>query len=492
MEQSTTSQTGRDTGGGSRENDADLRAEMTDLGCRKPARPLPPHLFYPVQEHHRALDPDVVLTVGPAGAGKTTLFETLFGSSKDPGVSDAAPAPSKRTAWRAAFPDHDFPAAAALGYCAGREKTAKRFWQIMLVRRLADLLDEQHRNVLAPMLRRPAPSIDKLLEACEEAGSSPTGALDALEKRLEREDAYVRVGYDQLHATGAGDDAITIRMVNGLLAFWSDYSRRWRRIRPKLFLRTDLMSRAETRTADFAKLAATRAELVWSDAALFTMLVKRIANTSDRLASYCRRAGMHFKSHPALGLMPRLGDPQDAGRFLEQMCGEFIETAHGICNVPIWILARLRDGNDRISPGSVVRLIEQAAGNAAANCAACPPQIIHPAALDEALQEVSRMQIAEAIAKGWPWLAGVKERLAPNPPAPARRERAITLLEADWAKSWGPPDGSMVRPPVDDAGALVDHLIGLGVFRRRSGKRIEVTDLYWSGLGLRRREVKGS
>lgn len=44
------------------------------------------------------------------------------------------------------------------------------------------------------------------------------------------------------------------------------YARRWQRIRPKLFLRTDFYQHhREIAGADVAKLAANRVELAWSD-----------------------------------------------------------------------------------------------------------------------------------------------------------------------------------------------------------------------------------
>ena len=92
-----------------------LRAELVDLGygqaeseMREPfARRL-----YPVPEHLRALDPSVVLVVGPRGSGKTELFKAFF--SEDRAVANAVVdwmpktpirrAQSSRSEWRGAYP----------------------------------------------------------------------------------------------------------------------------------------------------------------------------------------------------------------------------------------------------------------------------------------------------------------------------------------------------------------------------------------------------
>ncbi len=58
-------------------------------------------------------------------------------------------------------------------------------------------------------------------------------------------------------------------------------------------------------TADFAKLAASRSEIDWSDADILGMLVKRIANISAPLADYCRRARNPFDRDETPGLLPK-------------------------------------------------------------------------------------------------------------------------------------------------------------------------------------------
>ena len=70
---------------------------------------------------------------------------------------------------------------------------------------------------------------------------------------------------------------------------------------------------------------------------------------------------------------------------------------------------------------------------------------------------------------------------------PWSRQEIVGLFDSDWADTWGPREGPDVRPPVDRAAEFVDYLIDLGVFRRRADDRIDVPDLYLSGLKLRRK-----
>ena len=358
----------------------DLRVQLADLGYGQAEAETPElfaHRLYPVSEHLRAFDPNVVLVVGPRGSGKSALFQAFFSENRE--VADAIADWMPRTPiletqtnsseWRRAYPaGTDFPDTQALAKWVSSDEAAKKVWHAMLVRRLADRFVPRHREALKAMLHPPAVAVGELLRAYDRPETSPTAALDELEERLQREDSRIYVGYDELDTLGGFDWTLMARMVRGLMAFWSDYSRRWRRIRAKVFLRSDLFRRhAGMGTADFAKLAANRAELVWSDAALLAMLVKRIANTSGGLAAYCRGARIRFSEHQVLGLIPEIREARTAYPLLERLSGEFMGAGKKKGYVRNWILAHLRDGNDRISPRTLVRLIEQAAGKEAVN-----------------------------------------------------------------------------------------------------------------------------
>ena len=333
-----------------------------------------------------------------------------------------------------------------------------------------------------------AANLSEILEAMEGLKVNPTAALDALEHRLRERDRWIFVGYDELDTLGGFDWRLATTLVRGLVAFWSDYSRRWRRIRAKIFLRSDLFRRhAGMGTADFAKLAANRAELVWSDAAILGMLVKRIANTSEELASYCRRTKISLDDdEDVLGFLPRMEGASDAHPLLERMVGEYMGAERKKGYVHNWVLDHPRDGNRQVSPRTLVRLIEQAARKDAPNQTLRPPRLIHPTALRQALDDVSGDHVRQAMSNEWPWLHGVKERVRRQGLVPWKSDEIVRLLEADWDEDWGETDPG-IRPPENAPMHFVEYLIELGVFRRRTGDRVDVPDLYLFGLGLRRK-----
>ena len=142
-----------------------------------------------------------------------------------------------------------------------------------------------------------------------------------------------------------------------------------------------------------------------------------------------------------------------------------------------WVFAHLRDGNGQISPRSLVRLLEQAAGKDAANDSLRPPRLIHPTALRQALDDVSENHVTQGISSEWPWLEGVRRRLREDQLVPWDQRRITNLLSTDWDGSWGPAQASSVHPPAERPAEFVDYLIELGIFRRRSDNRVDVSDL---------------
>ncbi len=477
---------------------AKLRTDLRDLGYGQ-AETEAPDIFarrlYPVPEHLRALVPSVVLVVGPRGSGKSAMFKAFF-ESGDLGSSLVRHASetvrlrnrSNSTTWKPAYPvKAEFPDTRALTRHIDSDERAKTLWYIMLVRCLGDEIDPRVWKQLRPMVEPPAAALGTVFEAERKLRANPTAAIDLLEKRLEHEDRWLFVGYDELDTIGGSDWELMARLVRGLVAFWSDYGRRWQRIRAKIFLRSDLFRRhTDMGTADFAKLAANRSELEWSDADILGMLVKRIANTSVRLADYCRRARISFTQDEALGLLPKIEKPGDAYPLLERFAGEFMGAGRKKGYVRNWVLDHLRDGNAQISPRTLVRLFEQAARKDARNLTLRPPRLLHPTALRDALDDVAQDHVTQAVSSEWPWLHGVRERLRSQRLVPWSRAEVVSLLKSAWDGAWG-SDEEGILPPAERPEQLVDYLVELGVFRRRWDDRIDVPDLYLFGLDLRRK-----
>lgn len=447
--------------------------------------------YYPVAEHLRLLDPDVVLVVGPRGSGKTEIARVLTDAALFDAVKPYAPAvrlPDGHSQWLRVYP------AGSKGFegvglrtfmnAAGDStETLRELWFAYLVRALFDQLDEQGRSNVAPLLVPAAADVEAIHLAFRELGTKAVVALDRLDEQLERQGRYLFTTYDELDTLGNGDWKLVEAGVRGLVALWSAYARRWRRIRAKLFLRTDLYERhAKAGGADLAKLAAGRVELTWSDRDLYGQLLKRMANVDKALAAYVREVkGVSWTEDLSLGLIPKLRTWQDARPVVERMVGVYMGANQKKGLVYRWLLDHVRDGLGRGYPRPFVRLMEEAARLELLNSGALrSPRLLEPASLRRALDRVSGDYVAQSLDE-WPWLEAIKGKLRVDPLVPYAEKSAIKLLE-------GLSVTEGVTPPPFQGRELLDYLLELGIFRRRPvDGRLDAPDLYLAGLGLRRK-----
>jgi energy-coupling factor transporter ATP-binding protein EcfA2 len=444
--------------------------------------------FHPVKEHLRMLDTDVVLIVGPRGSGKTEIFRALTDAGLDKAVSSEAssvprmPA-AEKTEWLKAYP---------LGREGFNDKGLRRFiddhqgidpmqglWFAYLVRLLGKHITDGLSD-LSSLLEAPGGATEEVYNAWEAAQDAPLLALDNLDKKLEDEDRFVFVGYDELDILGGSDWDAMAQAVRGLVAFWAAYARRWRRLRPKIFLRSDLFSRfATSGGADLAKLAAGRVELSWSDRQLYEMLLRRIANRSDRLADYIRiRGSVSWREDDTLGLIPTLNYWTDARPIIERMVGPYMGANRQKGLSFRWPLAHVRDGHDRAVPRPLVRLFEEAA-----NLETSSPnpirgmRILHPMSLRKAIDRVSKEHIEHAQDE-WKWIDDLKQSLngilVPE-------ERRLVENALGSGKKW------TVQRPYVNPGEFLDYLVEVGILRQRPDARIDAPDLWLYGLGLKRK-----
>ena len=456
-----------------------------------------PRTFYPVPEHARAFDPELVLVIGPRGSGKTELVRAVIGLGLLPAIARYAsgvrlpPVEPARTSWVFGYPiGAGFPDARSLqNFIAQRGKkpdVALELWFTYLVRVLYGRFDDEGRSALQRLMSVQGGNALASHDAFRGTGDSAVLALDRLDELLKKTDARIFIGYDELDTLGGTDWDIMSVGIKGLVAFWAGYARRWRRIRAKIFLRTDLFQRhATSGGADLAKLAANRAELAWSDKNLYGMLVKRIANASDSLREYCEKSRIQFEWDRDLGSIPVMSKAAHAKPLIDRMVGPYMGANFKKGLVFRWLLDHIRDGRGNALPRPLVRLIEEAARYELEwGARARPPRLLSPMAIRAALDVVSREHVTQALDE-WPWLLGVRERLRGHQVPWDRPQQVEKLLMTNWEKSWG--EQPNLAPPADDASELIEYLVEIGAFRARSDGRIDVPDLFLAGLGLKRK-----
>jgi hypothetical protein len=444
--------------------------------------------FYPVPEHLRLLDIDVVLVVGPRGSGKTQITRMLTDANLAPVIAKFAPKVRLplNAKWLTAYPaSRDVFDGNGLQLFVERHgqgtDALRDVWLAYLLRRLMPQMNDATRLNLASLARPPAADIEAVYEAFCKLGATAIVALDTLDQELEAGNRHLFVTYDELDTLGHGEWKVVEAGVRGLVALWAAYTRRWRNIRAKLFIRTDLYERhGKAGGADLYKLAASRVELNWGDRDLYAMLLKRIANTEERLAAYLRAAkGIDWQTDQHLGHIPLLKRWDDARPAIERMVGPYMGANQKKGLVYRWLLDHVRDGLGRAYPRPLVQMIELAAERDHRQKEPLSrPRLLQPVSLRSALDRVSTDHVLQSIDE-LPWLRVLRECLASDPLVPYWEKDAVHLLE-------GFESDKNAAPPFTGK-ELLGYLLEIGILRLRPDGRIDAPDLFLSGLGLRRK-----
>lgn len=176
-----------------------------------------PRTFWPVPEHMRAFDPDVVLIVGPRGAGKTELFRAVIDRGLLPAIAGVLdrirlpPLESDRTRWIAGYPiGTGFPSHLQIReYVRQRQATDEHFVEVWLAYLLRSLQDEVQDAELKAVYAPVGGDIATVVQAFQQSMRQALLALDNLDQRLYHKDRYLFVAYDELDTLARGDSDIT-------------------------------------------------------------------------------------------------------------------------------------------------------------------------------------------------------------------------------------------------------------------------------------------
>lgn len=445
--------------------------------------------FYPVSSHLRMLDPDVVLVVGPRGVGKTAIARVLTETEPDfyAAISRKAPAirlPETEPKWRRGHPMDQggfdkLELSKFINKRGADTDILQILWFTYLFRLLSSEMGIEKSN---PLMSAEPANIEHNLEIFQSL-TAPVSFLDKLDQKLERENRFIFITYDEIDTFGGGEWKFVEAGTRSLVAFWAAYARRWKRIRAKIFLRTDLYDRhAKVGGADLAKLAANRVDLLWSDKDLYGMLLKRMRNSEGLLADYIGKIrGIEWDSDENLGELPILDKWQDARPLAKRLVGEYMGAERKKGLVYRWLLDHVRDGLGRAFPRPFVRLIEEASDIQLQQRYGAPrwPRLLGPSSLRQALDFVSRHHVEQSRDE-WKWLDAVSNKIG-GQLVPWDRERDIIhLLEKPW-------NNNEDNAPPFEGRDLLDYLIEVGILRRRPDQRIDAPDLFLAGLGLMRK-----
>jgi hypothetical protein len=449
--------------------------------------------FLPLSEHARIFEPETFLIIGHRGAGKTQLFRALQTQAGIKAIQSVAkrfdPERLARTKWVVGYTSSGTEFAAELlfqQFTKGKQPIDLQFvWLGYLMRVLIQKQLLKTSGIPDPLLQAVMESgvpIEKLFEAVRASLHAAITSLDQLDARLSQEGDFVFVTYDELDRVSSSDWEQLATIVRGLIQFWSSNARRWRRLRPKIFLRRDLYDRAAIVGPDVSKISAQRLELTWTPRDLYALLAKRFYNQAPKTVSaYLGNDLPDGENRAELGWFPTASKLDDYRPMVEHICGEFMGASAGKGRTFSWIPTHLQDGHGQVLPRSFVKLFEKAAQMEQANPKAELPRVLHHTALRGALDKVS-LDRMEEFKEELPWIERVRIYLAEaNLQVPIERQLLQRELgKIDWSQS-------TERPPQISGYDLVQFLGELGIFYMRSDNRVDVRDIYLDGLGFKRK-----
>lgn len=450
--------------------------------------------FLPIRSHYRILEPDALIVIGDKGAGKTQVFRALSFKKGRQALTELAEEHGRivpdlmRTSWLVGFAtkDQNFPPELVILDFARKHQLAdlQTLWLALLVRVLLSSNQLPQDGLPAELrLRLVSGAWDlEALFACVYVEQGLLfSVLDALDRDLLSRGQYTFIIYDDLDRVSAGDWEALKTILQGLVQFWAAYARRWKRLRPKLFLRRDLYQRAAFFGPDIAKIAAHRVELLWDVREFYGVLFKRLVNSQGHLVNVVGEKTLKWRDGGALGRIPQVASERDYAPAVERLFGKYMGADPRKGMTFNWIPNHLKDGHGRIYPRPLLRLVEAAADKERRDQKAFTTRaLVHHTALREALDRVSEFRVLELVEVEFPWLERVQRAFAEKPfLVPAERREVLNALKIDW------PEGN--RPRSTEPEELLNYLVELGIAQYRRDGRVDVGDLYLRGLHLKRK-----
>jgi hypothetical protein len=426
------------------------------------------HVFFPVRAHGRALRPEVTVVEGVRGAGKTALFQAVqklgprlprfYGDSGLPAAD-----------WVSAYStDIEHPQPSALDDFANNnassDEALRAWWLGHLVRRLKSQGE-------------PAASGDFFTPVNVTAAAAE---LDRLEQSIP--DKIVFASYDFLDQLGTLGTNLRRRWIRSLLSLWLPLTTRYRKLRPKIFLRHDLFEDAQSDFPDASKLRSRAQSLDWNVDDLFGLVVRHLANAgpSVDLARHwlTEEAGLELREDVEFGWLTEPLDEEHRKSFARALAGDVMGTGTRKGFVYRWIPNHLQDAGGRIVPRSILRLLGHAAVLALQSNISKGPTLLSPTDLQNALALASR-QRANELREEHPIvlrLENLRDKVLLLDPEEAKRELARAS-----------PQEPKSMAEVRNGAAVLDELKRIGVVSVRDDGRIDVPDIYREGFGIKRK-----
>ena len=480
------------------------RSALIELpeGTSHGAPPHPAQVYLP-PSHRKAMDPDAMLVTGMRGAGKTFWWTAL----QDPTVREFVYRPLGQLAFyahtevRTGFgvrPDPDrYPDKDVLKALLSAGREPRTIWRAVQVWQIAPddhpIRRERTWQARADWVESAPEAVARLFQDADDA--------------YHAEGKFLLVLFDALDRC-SDDWKDMYRLIRGLMQTALDM-RSYRRLRVKMFLRTDQVD--ESRIADFpdaSKVLSSSVELGWPARELYGLLWQHLVNrpaNGDVFRDFLGHGTwspvkvggqapgtMATSPPPSLFQVPRklIADEElQRGKF-HAISGPWMgrNAKRGLPYT--WIPNHLGDTGGRVSPRSFLEALRVAARDTAEHY---PDHrhALHFESIKRGVQKASRIRVAE-LREDYPWMHRVLEPLA-GMTVPCK----FWEIKARWEKkrvlghlTEEMEQDAVKLPPlhVDDGeDGIREDLESLGVFQRLRDGRVNIPDVFRVGYGLGRK-----
>ena len=347
-----------------------------------------------------------MVITGMRGAGKTFWWSALQERSVRQMVAVAAPGLSTldaNTEVRRGFgvdpATDDYPGRDELRLLMAQGVDPRMIWRTVQARQVADagdpLRQDGNWHVRVQYASDNPGRIDRLFQKCDE--------------ELQRRGVYFLILFDALDLC-PDDWQEMYRAIRGLLQTALDM-RPYRRLRVKVFLRTDQVNEAAIANfPDASKVLSSRVELAWPRHELYGLLWHLLVNGTDGEFFQQLLGDVTWQSESAgarlLFPVPRRLVTEAAQRhYFHQIAGEWMGKGPRRGLPYTWIPNHLGDAGGKVSPRSFLAALRTAAEDTG-DRHADHNFALHYDSIKKGVQEASRIRVNE-IQEDYPWVGAV-------------------------------------------------------------------------------------
>lgn len=511
-----------------------LPAESAEYGA-----PPPEHQFFVPKTHARALHPNIPIVLGDRGTGKSYWWAALQSRPHRALLEHQAP-DTRINANTLVFPGFGktvdlgrYPDKDTFGHLLGQGYKSRIIWKTVVVWSAGTFAAEHGLGPTAgddgsgygggygagaglwdvsgfgdgrviPRVEVRLPHVSSWNDRVAWLTANPEEAarllqqFDATMQAIERDSIWVFDALDD-----AADDASTFfTLIEGLSQLALEL-RSFRRLRAKVFLRTDQFEdRRVGRFPDASKLRASSAPLRWLTTELFGLLWQLLGNHprdggryrqdlyATLFAEGVSRRGLSKKEQQEMLVLAAATDwapPPEAQfdakvqeRLFHRITGPYMgETARK--GFPYkWLPSHLADAHGDISPRSFLAALMTATQHTADHFPR-HEHALHFRGLHAGLHEASRIRVGE-IAEH-PWVEPLVLPLAGKLGVPFD----FADVEPLWEAAGVLDDPDVRQAEIDSPAVARERLVHLGVWRQMKTGRIDLPDIYRLGYGLARK-----